>query len=105
MVPERQAPAVGAQLFRVGAGAARGAGRVPGRAACRGQQLGGWQGGGKGAKGRKAETWDRGDLDDTLRVSVASSSSFNDSAPGSMATPVTPPPRAATMPPVQTRAP
>lgn len=65
----------------------------------------GGKGGGKGAKGRKAETWDRGDLDDTLRVSVASSSSFNDSAPGSMATPVTPPPRAATMPPVQTRAP
>lgn len=65
----------------------------------------GGKGEGKGAKGGKAEAWDGGDLDDTLRVSVASSSSFNDSAPGSMATPVTPPPRAATMPPVQTRAP
>lgn len=52
-------------------------------------------GGGKGGGG-----WGGGDVDDALRVSVASSSSFDDSAPGSMATPVTPPPRAATMPPL-----
>lgn len=59
-------------------------------------------GGGKGgAGGGKSDGWMERDLDDALRVSVASSSSFDDLAPGSMATPVTPPPRAATMPPLK----
>lgn len=59
------------------------------------------KGGNKSDAGRKTVGGSNGtDLDDDFRVSVASSSSFNDSAPGSIATPVTPPPRAATMPPL-----
>ncbi|GAB0495588.1 hypothetical protein MMPV_006890 [Pyropia vietnamensis] len=59
------------------------------------------RGGGKsGGAGKKGVGSDGTDLDEDFRVSVASSSSFNDSAPGSIATPVTPPPRAATMPPL-----